>query len=149
MISSDSCKPEASSDGEEGSDVAVSHNGDVVGRIWGHTWNIEGKTVGPATWVNHLVIGEVLVVDESSEEMALELNIGHVFWLNEDSAQVEVDGGSKNWRIGVAVGLGWIHDEYILSGGLSEYHRVWDSFFGLLVEGIKLALDKGWLKSSS
>ena len=121
-------------DHEEGRTVLGERlNGDVVGGWRGNWWYIEGEAVGPATWLNWLNIGEVLVVDELAEEVAFEVDDTNVYWLGPDAAKVEKDGRSKVGWVGVAEGLALVHQEVAHIVDLLKLHAVGDG--GLNVEG--------------
>ena len=129
-------------DGEEWSSIlSEGLNSDVVGGWRGHGRNIEGKAVWPAAWVDGLDVGEVFVVDEGAEEVALEIHVVNVNWLSPKTAKSEVNSSAELGWVWVAEGLAGIHKEDTVSVDLLENHWVWD--WGFEVEGFENAMFKG------
>lgn len=58
-----------------------------------------------------MFVGEVLVVDECTEEAALEVNVVNEDVVQEETAEVEVDGLAELGWVGVTVGLGLVKDK--------------------------------------
>ena len=84
--------------------------------------------------MNGLDVGEVFVVYESAEEVALEVNVVNIDGLSPDAAEVEEDSAAKVGWVGVAEGLAFVHKEVAHVVDLFELHSVGDG--GSNVEGL-------------
>ena len=97
-----------------------------VGGGWGNGWDIEVEGWGSPdiTGVEGLGIGLNLVVDEGTEEVALEADVIEVSWLQPGSRNVELLGGVEGWVGWVSVGGGWVEEEHVVAVGLGEHEGV-------------------------
>lgn len=118
---------EVSVDHEKGRAILCeSLNSDVVSSAGGDCGYIEGEAVGPTAGLNWLYISKVLVVDESAEEVAFEVDDANVGWLDKNTAEVEVDSWVELGWVGVAECLGLIQEEVAHVVDLFEHHAVGD-----------------------
>ena len=97
-----------------------------VGGGWGNGWDIEVEGWGgpDVTGAEVLSISLGLVVDEGTEEVALEADVVELSILEPGSSNVELLGGVEGWVGWVSVGGGWVEEEHVVAVGLGEHEGV-------------------------
>src|SRR5450830_1663643 len=115
-------------DGEQVVSIGVnSVHCNVVDGLGCDGGNVEGKGVGPSSGGDIFNLREVFVVDERTEEVALEVDVIEGGISDPEAAKGEEDGLASLGWVGAGVGLGVVEDEPVLAVDLGESHAVGDS----------------------